>query len=311
LLAELRRRGELTVRFVVAYKIDPRTHPAELTPAILDQVAAARRTYQDAWISTDAFKMVLDGIIEQHTAALLEPYSDKPSRRGRLYWDRAKYVDAVADLDRAGLLVETHAIGDAAVQLALDAFEEAARRNGTTDRRHRVTHVETVAPADVPRFGRLGVVASFQPLHAYPDQNVLNVWARNVGPARVGRAFAWRSIAAAGGRVAFGSDWPIVPLSPWPAIQTALTRQDHDGHPPGGWIPDQRISLAEAIRGYTLGAAWAGHREAEEGSIERGKLADLIVLSQDVFAAEPHAIGETQVLLTMVGGRIVYDALPQ
>jgi hypothetical protein len=311
LLAELRRRGELTVRFVVAHKLDPRTQPAELTPAVLEQAEATRRAYDDAWISTRTFKMVLDGIIEQHTAALLEPYSDGPQQHGTLYWDRAKYLAAVVELDRRGFQVETHAIGDAAVRLALDGFEQAARRNHTSDRRHRVAHVETIAPADVPRFARLGVTASFQPLHAYPDRNVLRVWTRNVGPERVGRAFAWRGVASAGGRLAFGSDWPIVTMSPWAALQTALTRQDGDGNPPGGWVPEQRISLEDAIRGYTIGAAHAAHREAEEGSITPGKLAELIVLSQDLFAVEPRQIGETEVLLTMVGGRIVHDALPR
>ncbi|HEY3354853.1 MAG TPA: amidohydrolase [Polyangia bacterium] len=311
LLDELRRRGELTLRVLVAYQLDPRARPAELTPAILDEVAAATRTYHDAWIATGTFKMMLDGIIEAHTAALLEPYADDPSQRGRLYWDRDRFIAAVTELDRRGLQVETHAIGDAAVRLSLDAYEAAAARNHSTDRRHRVVHVETIAPADVPRFGRLGVIASLQPLHAYPERNVLRVWTRNVGPARSRLAFAWRSIAAAGGRLAFGSDWPIVALNPWPAVQTAITRQDTDGNPPGGWIPGQRIALAEAIRGYTLGAAYAGHRESEEGSITPGKLADLVVLSQDPFAVEPHAIGETQVLLTIVGGRIVYDARPR
>jgi hypothetical protein len=310
-LAELRRRGQLTLRFVVAYKIDPREQPTELTPAILEQVAAARRTYSDAWVSADAFKMVLDGVIEQHTAALLEPYADRPAQRGRLYWDRDRYLDAIATLDRLGVQVETHAIGDAAVRLALDGFEEAARRNQTRDRRHRVAHVETVAAADVPRFGRLGVVASFQPLHAYPDANVTRVWTRNVGPERTRLAFAWRSIGAAGGRVVFGSDWPIVTLDPWQAIQTALTRQDHEGNPPGGWVPGERATLADALRAYTIDAAWAGRREAEEGSVTPGKLADLVVLSQDLFAVEAHAIGETQVLLTIVGGRVVHDALPR
>ena len=174
-----------------------------------------------------------------------------------------------------------------------------------------MAHVETIAPADVPRFGRLGVIASFQPLHAYPDRNVLHVWARNVGPERARLAFAWHGIASAGGAPTFGSDWPIVTLNPWSAIQTAVTRQDSEGSPPGGWIPGQRISLEEAIRGYTIGAAWAGHREAEEGSLTPGKLADVVVLSQDLFAVEPHQMGETQVLLTVVGGRIVHDALPK
>jgi predicted amidohydrolase YtcJ len=165
-----------------------------------------------------------------------------------------------------------------------------------------------VSAADIPRFGQLGVIASMQPLHAYPDEDAFKAWARSVGPERTQRAWAWHSIQAAGGVLAFGSDWPIVTLNPWPGLQNAVTRQTTEGEPKGGWIPEQRITLAEAIRGYTLNAAFAGHREKTEGSLEPGKLADLIVISQDVFKVDPLKIGETKVLLTMVGGRVVYEA---
>jgi hypothetical protein len=150
-----------------------------------------------------------------------------------------------------------------------------------------------------------------QPLHAYPDRNVLRVWARNAGAERTRRAFAWHTLGAAGARLAFGSDWPIVTINPWLGLQVAVTREDSHGQPPGGWIPEQRIGLEEAIRAYTIGGAWAGHREAEEGSLAPGKLADLVVLSQDLFAVEPHALGQTRALLTVVGGRVVHDALPR
>jgi predicted amidohydrolase YtcJ len=150
-----------------------------------------------------------------------------------------------------------------------------------------------------------------QPLHSYPDNNTLEVWARNAGPDRASRAWAWKSISNAGGRLAFGSDWPVVTLNPWEGIQTAVTRQTTEGKPEAGFVPEQRLSVAETVRGYTLGAAYAGRREKTEGSIEPGKLADVIIVSQNIFEIDPHRIAETKVLTTIVGGRVVYDAPAQ
>jgi len=214
----------------------------------------------------------------------------------------------VLELDRQGVQVFTHAIGDRAIRLALDAYESAQRTNHTHDARHRIEHIEDASAADIPRFGKLGVIASFQPLHSYPDDDVLRIWSGNVGPERAQRAWAMHSVESAGGVLAFGSDWPIVTLNPWPGVQNALTRQTTEGEPQGGFVPKERISLEDAIRGYTLGAAFAGHREATEGSLEAGKLADLIVLSQDLFRIEPTEIGKTEALLTMVGGKVVYQS---
>ena len=194
------------------------------------------------------------------------------------------------------------------MRLALDAYEQAQTKNHTSDARPRVEHIETITAEDIPRFGRLGVIASFQPLHAYPDDDTLKIWARNAGPDRAGRAWAWHSIEATGGRLAFGSDWPVVTLSPWPGVQNALTRQTTEGDPPGGWLPKERISLEDTIKAYTLGAAIAGRREKTEGSLEAGKLADLIVLSQNLFEIPPNQTGKTEVMLTMVGGRVVYES---
>jgi predicted amidohydrolase YtcJ len=252
---------------------------------------------------------MLDGVVEAHTAAMLGPYSDDDSKMGSLFWDPAKYKRAVVELDRRGFQIFTHAIGDRAVRLALDAYQQARDTNHTRDARPRIEHIETIAAEDIPRFGSLGVIASFQSLHAYPDDDTLNIWARNVGPERARRAWVWHSIAASGGRLAFGSDWPVVTLNPWPGVQTALTRQTSEGTPAGGWLPKECISLEAAIRAYTLGAAIAGRREKSEGSLETGKLADLIVLSQNLFEIDPHQIGQTNVVLTMVGGRVVFDDL--
>jgi len=147
-----------------------------------------------------------------------------------------------------------------------------------------------------------------QPLHSYPDADTLEVWAPNAGPDRASRAWAWKSISNDGGRLAFGSDWPVVTLNPWEGMQTAVTRQTTEGKPEGGFVPEQRLTVEETVRGYTLGAAYAGRREKTEGSIERGKVADLIIVSQNIFEIDPHRLAETKVLTTMVGGRVVYQA---
>jgi predicted amidohydrolase YtcJ len=301
---ELRRAGDLSLRMYMAYYMQPPT----LTPQKLLEIENARRRYHDEWIAAGAAKFFLDGVIESHTAAMLAPYSDDPSTSGQLLWDPDEYTKAVIELDRHNIQVFTHAIGDRAIRLALDAYEAAQKTNRTEDARHRIEHIEDASAADIPRFGKLGVIASFQPLHAYPNDDALTIWARNVGPERAQRAWAWRSIENSGGRLAFGSDWPVVTFNPWTGVQTALTRQTTEGNPPGGFVPQERMTLEDVIRAYTLGGAFAGHRENTEGSLEPGKLADLIVLSQDLFKIPPDAIGKTEVLLTMVGGKVVYQS---
>ena len=301
---ELLRSGQLGVRMYISYFLDP----PELTPEKIELIEQARKKYTDPMLSAGVVKTMLDGVVESHTAVMLTPYSDDLSLSGQMSWEPAKYKAAIAELDRRGLQIFTHAIGEGAVRLALDAYEAAAKTNGTKDARHRVEHVETVTAQDIPRFGSLGVIASMQPLHAYPDLNALNVWARNAGPERATRAFAWQSIAKSGGRLAYGSDWPVVTLNPWEGVQNAVTRENVDGKPAGGWVPNERVSLTQAIEAYTLGAAFAGHREKTEGSLEAGRVADLILLDQNLFEIDPLKIGKTQVLLTMVGGKTVYQA---
>ncbi len=300
---ELRRKGELTVRMYVSDVVEP----PELTPEEITKLEKARERYHDEWLSGGAAKFFLDGVIEPHTAAMLEPYADDPSESGKLFWDPEKYKQAVVELDRRGFQIFTHAIGDRAVHTALDAYEGAARQNHTSNARNRIEHIETISLADIHRFGSLGVIASFQPLHAYPDAEN-GVWMRSAGGERAKRGFAWRSVMASGGRLGFGSDWPVVTLNPWAGVQNAVTRQTQDGQPAGGWLPEQRVTLPQAIEAYTLGAAVAGGREKTEGSIEPGKLADLIIVSQNLFEIDPHTIGKTKVLLTMVGGKTVYQA---
>jgi predicted amidohydrolase YtcJ len=301
---ELRKSGELTVRQYIAYFLDP----PELTPEAIEKMEAARKKYNDAWISGGAVKTMLDGVIEAHTAAVLGNYADDTTQSGKLFWDPDKYKQAITEIDKRGFQIFTHAIGDRAVRLAFDAYENAQKTNHTSDDRPRIEHIETITAQDIPRFGKLGVIASFQPLHTDPNDDTLKVWAVAAGPDRVSRAWPWRSVEKSGGKLAFDSDWPVVTISPWPGVQNALTRQTAEGEPAGGWIPQERISLEDAIQGYTLGAAFAGRREKTEGSLEPGKVADLIILSKDLFKIEPPDVLNEEVLVTMVGGKVVYES---
>jgi hypothetical protein len=301
---EMRRRGDLSLRMYIAYFLDP----PQLRPRDRDAIEAARKKFHDDWIDAGAVKFMVDGVVESHTAAMLAPYSDDPSVKGKPFWESANYNAAVAELDKRGLQLFTHAIGDYGVRMALDAYENAEQQNHRRDHRPRIEHIETVTAADIPRFGTLGVIASMQPLHSYPDSDTLDVWARNAGPDRASRAWAWKSIADGGGHLAFGSDWPVVTLNPWEGIQTAVTRQTDEGTPTAGFVPEQRLTVEQAVDGYTLGAAFAGRREKTEGSLEVGKLADLIIVSQNIFDVNPHKIGTTKVVTTILGGRVVYQA---
>jgi predicted amidohydrolase YtcJ len=304
LFNELRQEGQLSVRFYIAYFLNP----PELRSQDLDAIEQTRKKYHDDWISTNAVKFMLDGVVESHTAAFLEPYSDDSSTKGALFWDPEKYKAAVSELDKRGLQLFTHAIGDYAIRTALDAYEFAKTQNHTKDRRPRVEHIENCSTTDIPRFGKLGVIASMQPLHAYPDADTLDVWAKAIGPERATRAWVWKSIAEGGGRYCFGSDWPVVTLNPWEGIQTAVTRETKEGAPKGGFEPSQRLSVPQAVEGYTRGAAYAGHREKTEGSIEPGKVADVIIVNKNIFEIDTHSIGDTKVTTTIVGGKIVYEA---
>jgi predicted amidohydrolase YtcJ len=304
LFQELREEKQLTLRLHVAYLLSP----PELRLKDLDALESAHKKFHDNWIDVDSVKFFLDGVIESHTAALLEPYSDDPSTKGALFWEPEKYKAAVADLDKKDFQLYTHAVGDYAVRTALDAYESAEQKNHTKDHRNRVEHIETISQVDIARFAKLGVLASMQPLHSYPDEDTLDVWARNIGPERASRAWMWKDIAEHGARYTFGSDWPVVTLNPFEGIQTAVTRQTSDGKPSGGFVPSQRLTVGEAVEGYTIDAAYGGHLEKTEGSLEIGKIADVILLDRNIFEIDPLTIDQTKVVLTIVGGNIVYEA---
>jgi predicted amidohydrolase YtcJ len=265
----------------------------------------------DRWISAGIVKAFADGVIETGTAAMLAPYegmtAGQPGAFGFPYWEPGELAAAVRLADRRGWQIQVHAIGDGAVRTALDAFEQAAAANGPRDRRHRIEHIETIDAADIPRFGSLGVVASMQPYHADPEPAQLDSYQSKIGPERASRGWPWNSIRHAGGRLAFGSDWPIVSFDPFLGLNSAVNRTTRDGRPAGGWLPNERLSLTDALAGYTLGSAWAAHEDAFKGTLEPGMLADVVVLDRDLFNVPPSEIVSTSVQATIVGGRLVYE----
>jgi hypothetical protein len=301
LLDRARREGRLAVRVSACAGISPE----DAEPGIAEAMRL-RSAYDDRLLRVAAVKGFVDGVIESKTAAVIEPYPDGGT--GLANWTAEKLNAAVLAADELGLQVWLHAIGDRGVRMALDAHEAAQRANGRADRRGRIEHIETIATADYPRFEALGVIASMQPLHANPDQNLLEVWARNAGRDRASRGFGWAGIERAGARLVFGSDWPVVTSDVFRGLYCAVTRKTREGLPAGGWEPDQAVSLEHALRHYTIDAAYASFEESEKGSIVAGKLADLVVLSTNLFAASPEAILKTRVDLTVMGGRVVHRA---
>ncbi len=308
LLARLRKRGELTLRIYQALRAD-----ATLTPGGLEQLDQVRTRFaDDPLLKTGAVKLVADGVIESHTAAMLEPYANRPATKGDPRFTPEQLNAVVAMLDKGGWQVMTHAIGDAAVRLTLDAYEAAAASNPAPERgrRHRIEHVETIDPADVARFGSLGVIASMQPSHATPSPTPRDVWSVNIGDDRAARGWMWASIATAGGRLAFGSDWPVMTLDPLKGLHVAVTRTTPDGRPEGGWIPSERLALRQAIDAYTRGGAWASFDEQRKGLLARDMLADIVVLSDDIFAGPASRLTTTEVAVTIVDGKVVYRRDP-
>jgi predicted amidohydrolase YtcJ len=311
--------GRLDLRFRGALIMEPGQTLAEWRDRLDGYEAQAFPRRGGATCDAGILKGFVDGVIEAKTASMLEPYEGDASR-GLPAWEPDALNAFVAEADRRGWQVELHAIGDRGVRLALDAFEHAASANGpwagdphgdgaapgTHRRRHRVEHIETIDPADIPRFGALGVVASMQPYHGDPSPNQASLWAGNIGPERASRAWAWRSIHLDGGRLAFGSDWPVVPFDPFIALHNAVNRQTVDGLPHGGWLPWERLPLETALEAYTAGSAFAGFAEHRRGRVARGLDADLVVLDRDLLAAGPSAIIGTGVRLTVLGGRVVH-----
>jgi predicted amidohydrolase YtcJ len=259
----------------------------------------------DDWLRIGGLKGFMDGSLGSHTAAFFEPFADAPEDRGLLVNDPADVEHWVSGADAAGLHVTVHAIGDRAISLLLDIFERVAADHGPRDRRFRVEHAQHIAPQDVGRFAELEVIPSMQPYHAIDDGR----WAEKViGPPRAATTYAFASLLESGAPPAFGSDWPVAPPTPLEGIYAAVTRRTLDGAHPDGWVPSQKVGVEQALTAYTAHAARAGHTETRLGTLEPGKLADFVMLDQDITRIEPARIRDTRVLATIVDGRVVYDA---
>ncbi|BCS31666.1 hypothetical protein TBR22_A08690 [Luteitalea sp. TBR-22] len=275
-----------------------------VTPERLAELVRLRDSHPDGWLTFGIAKGMLDGTVDGHTAALLAPYADRPTDTGLPMWDQETLNASVAAYDKAGLQVELHAVGDRAIRMALDAFAHAARVNGTTERRHRVEHVELPSPEDLPRFRALGVIASTQAMFASPDAVTLGSFAPALGPERASRADAFALFDEAGAVQAFGSDYPVFTMEVMRGIHAAVTRQLPDGTPAGGWYPRNRIGVAAALRHYTVDAAYASREEREKGTLSPGRLADFVVLSEDVFSIPPERLWAVKAMVTVVGGQV-------
>ncbi|CAN5280319.1 amidohydrolase [soil metagenome] len=248
-----------------------------------------------------------DGSLGSTTALFFEPYADAPANRGlpsdEMIAEGAMH-QRVAAADKAGLQIMIHAIGDRANDQILSFFEQVGKENGSRDRRFRIEHAQHIRPQDIPRFGRTGIIASMQPYHAIDDGR----WAeKRIGPARTETTYAFRSLLDSGATLAFGTDWYVAPLNPMLSIYGAVTRRTLDGKHPQGWIPAQKITVEEAVRAYTIGSAYAEFAERDKGTLTPGKLADIVILSQDIFRIDPVEIDKTKVRMTIMDGRIVYE----
>jgi len=258
-------------------------------------------------LQVGALKSFADGSLGSTTAWFFEPYSDAPNTSGipspELLHPNRMYEE-MRNADKAGLQLAVHAIGDRAIRAILDMFERLEREEGITDRRLRIEHAQHVSPADIPRFAKLHVIASMQPYHAIDDGR----WAdKRIGPERVKTTYAFRSLLDAGAVLAFGSDWFVAPMNPLVGIYAAATRRTLDGKHPNGWVPQQKISVAEAVHAYTMGSAYASLEDGTKGSIEPGKLADLAVLSDDIFNVDPVEIKNAKIQMTIFDGKVIFE----
>jgi len=276
------------------------------TEADFDQLAAHGpvKSYANDLYALRAVKLYADGALGSRGAALIAPYSDEPKTHGLLFHKDAEIRRMMAKAMGKGYQVNVHAIGDAGNRQILDGFAKLIPQTHTEALRHRIEHAQVVAPLDIPRFKTLGVIPSMQPTHATSDMNMAEA---RLGHERIKGAYAWRSFLHQGSPIACGSDFPVESPNPFYGLHAAVTREDHQGRPIAGWYPNQAMSLREAFRCFTLDAAYAGHQEAATGSLEPGKWADFIVVDQDLFTMNPHAIHKMQVLQTWVGGKQVYQ----
>ncbi len=298
LYAALEDRERLTLRVYLPYSVKSETPLTEMAT----QASRMRQQFNSGKLRAGAVKFFMDGVYESYTAVSVDGYPDQPQNHGEPIWPAEKFAQYAATADALGLQIFVHACGDGAVRRTLNGFEAAMKANGRRDHRHRVEHIEMIHPQDVPRFAELGVVASMQPLHAPTDAGPGDVWPQRIAPESWQHAFAWQTLRQAKSVLAFGSDWPVVSLNPLLGIHAAVNRQPWQ---PGD--PCQGQTVADAICSYTRHAAYAEFQEHRKGQIRPGFLADLVLLSDDIFAIPQEEIAQLEVNLTVSDGRIVYE----
>lgn len=278
------RAGALPIRVNVAWRAEPTTWAqrlgtfAELRQEIATEPACAGR------LSAHTVKFFADGVIEQGTGFVLDPYDDAPHSCGLPNWTPEELRDAVVAADAAGFQIHVHAIGDGGVRMALDAIAAASQQNGPRDRRPVIAHTQLVDPADRPRFGELGVIANFEPLWAQLDDTMLELTIPRLGPRRSALQYPIATLAALGAPVSFGSDWPVDSADPLAGLAVAVTRQTPSGDPVDGWLPEERVPLLQAIEAYTAGSAHQAFDEHERGTLAVGARADLTLVDTDITA---------------------------
>jgi predicted amidohydrolase YtcJ len=301
LYAELQRLGQLTVRTTHAFAEDVGVRHTFSQQELAD-FAEGRRLYPRSsdWVRAGLIKFFADGVIEDHSAALLQPYENLGQYKGDPLYPPGMLEHDYLVLDKLGYQVMTHAIGDAASNEVLNAYQSVEKADGPRDRRWRIEHMEAIAPADWPRLGQLHVVAAFQP---WCCPTLQGGQGKLLGADRLIESMPWQSIVSGGALLSLGSDWPVESINPFPIMQTAINRIGRGGTP---FFPNQRLTLDQVLAGYTRNNAYTDFMEDRIGSLESGKLADMIVLSQDLYKIPADQIGSTQVLLTIVGGKIVW-----
>lgn len=301
----LDKASELTVRIAATASVDP----PETADSALERLEALRRDFSSGMIRMHSAKFFVDGIVENRTAAMLEDYCDERGGNAPLMFGENHLRELFIAFDAARFQIHVHAIGDKAVRASLDALEAARHINGEWPSLHQIAHVQFIDPADISRFRDLGVVANLQPLWASNDRSVTEIAAGMVGPERARWIYANRSLIEAGAPYTLSSDWGVSTLNPFPIMATAMLRQaKHMGWGTPPYNPQESITLEQAVRGYTVNAAAAAWRDRETGSLSPGKYADLIMLDRDIFSIPAQEIGETKVLMTMLGGKVVYQA---
>ncbi|MFE4075524.1 amidohydrolase [Peribacillus sp. YIM B13477] len=297
LFEKLDKQGELTTRFHITPELDGN----------LDKAQILRNKYVSKKLQFSGLKQFVDGTVTGHTAYFLKPYSDQLDICGHPALDPEVLIDRVVKADELGFRIRFHAIGDAAIRLALDAFEEAVRKNGKRDSRHTIEHIEVIDSDDIERFSKLGVIASMQPDHMAASSR--EVYSSIIGPEREKNVFLTKSLLDTGTSLALGTDFPVsISLNPMRQIYTAITRVDSSGDPQNTWHPEQKLTLAEALQAYTYGSAHGCFREHELGTIEEGKLADLVVLDRNLFDIPESEVLKTKVELTINDGKVVYKS---